>query len=142
DDRLVCNANTLYLNKRSLFISMLFHRIQPFDSIPFYSHTCHSVLILCVRATADVMVVVYFFFQAEDGIRDWSVTGVQTCALPISTSRAEGVNDRGLISGEYEDQAGVEHGYTLDGRRLESFDFPDSLTTDIWMVSKDRKSVV
>ena len=25
-----------------------------------------------------------FFFQAEDGIRDTSVTGVQTCALPIS----------------------------------------------------------
>ena len=24
-----------------------------------------------------------FFFQAEDGIRFWSVTGVQTCALPI-----------------------------------------------------------
>src|SRR5437016_6789506 len=28
--------------------------------------------------------IVFFFFQAEDGIRDWSVTGVQTCALPIS----------------------------------------------------------
>src|SRR5262249_41644956 len=28
--------------------------------------------------------LVFFFFQAEDGIRDWSVTGVQTCALPIS----------------------------------------------------------
>src|SRR5260370_5687976 len=28
----------------------------------------------------------FFFFQAEDGIRDSSVTGVQTCALPISTS--------------------------------------------------------
>src|SRR5260370_7439098 len=27
-----------------------------------------------------------FFFQAEDGIRDSSVTGVQTCALPISES--------------------------------------------------------
>src|SRR5256885_10686696 len=26
----------------------------------------------------------YFFFQAEDGIRDYKVTGVQTCALPIS----------------------------------------------------------
>src|SRR5699024_11713669 len=26
---------------------------------------------------------VYFFFQAEDGIRDRNVTGVQTCALPI-----------------------------------------------------------
>src|SRR6266511_3845167 len=27
-----------------------------------------------------------FFFQAEDGIRDFHVTGVQTCALPISTT--------------------------------------------------------
>src|SRR5256885_13098050 len=27
--------------------------------------------------------VVCFFFQAEDGIRDYKVTGVQTCALPI-----------------------------------------------------------
>src|SRR5438093_2871450 len=31
-----------------------------------------------------VSFVIVFFFQAEDGIRDWSVTGVQTCALPIS----------------------------------------------------------
>src|SRR2546430_13567564 len=34
----------------------------------------------------DVLVqvcVVFFFFQAEDGIRDLTVTGVQTCALPI-----------------------------------------------------------
>src|SRR5229473_5828444 len=30
----------------------------------------------------------FFFFQAEDGIRDKLVTGVQTCALPISTSAA------------------------------------------------------
>src|SRR5256885_7836181 len=28
----------------------------------------------------------FFFFQAEDGIRDYKVTGVQTCALPISTA--------------------------------------------------------
>src|SRR5256886_10263742 len=28
----------------------------------------------------------FFFFQAEDGIRDLTVTGVQTCALPIYTS--------------------------------------------------------
>ena len=26
----------------------------------------------------------YVFFEAEDGIRDYKVTGVQTCALPIS----------------------------------------------------------
>src|SRR5438046_3371303 len=30
-----------------------------------------------------LLFVFFFFFQAEDGIRDWSVTGVQTCALPI-----------------------------------------------------------
>src|SRR5207249_7710223 len=28
----------------------------------------------------------FFFFQAEDGIRDRNVTGVQTCALPISST--------------------------------------------------------
>src|SRR2546426_4794389 len=27
--------------------------------------------------------MIFFFFQAEDGIRDYKVTGVQTCALPI-----------------------------------------------------------
>src|SRR5262249_60017748 len=35
-------------------------------------------------------VVCFFFFQAEDGIRDWSVTGVQTCALPICVRKALG----------------------------------------------------
>src|SRR5690606_41049500 len=29
-------------------------------------------------------ILFFFFFQAEDGIRDFHVTGVQTCALPIS----------------------------------------------------------
>src|SRR2546429_7354928 len=33
---------------------------------------------------SDHSLVVFFFFQAEDGIRDVAVTGVQTCALPIS----------------------------------------------------------
>src|SRR2546426_12560124 len=31
-----------------------------------------------------IVCYVFFFFQAEDGIRDYKVTGVQTCALPIS----------------------------------------------------------
>ena len=31
----------------------------------------------------------FFFFQAEDGIRDYKVTGVQTCALPICQGRIE-----------------------------------------------------
>src|SRR5205085_9465356 len=30
-----------------------------------------------------IVIIFFFFFQAEDGIRDLTVTGVQTCALPI-----------------------------------------------------------
>src|SRR6266436_193732 len=37
------------------------------------------------------MSVFVFFFQAEDGIRDVAVTGVQTCALPISAAKRLGV---------------------------------------------------
>src|SRR5438128_11699145 len=36
----------------------------------------------------------FFFFQAEDGIRDATVTGVQTCALPISFAFLNGVYQR------------------------------------------------
>src|SRR3712207_8971910 len=36
---------------------------------------------------SDAFVLFFFFFQAEDGIRDIGVTGVQTCALPIWSSR-------------------------------------------------------
>src|SRR5687768_17909705 len=35
----------------------------------------------------------FFFFQAEDGIRDVAVTGVQTCALPISFQHAELISE-------------------------------------------------
>src|SRR5688572_31747569 len=38
----------------------------------------------------------FFFFQAEDGIRDLTVTGVQTCALPICEHGAEQVALRAL----------------------------------------------
>src|SRR2546422_1659119 len=34
-------------------------------------------------------ILLFFFFQAEDGIRDVAVTGVQTCALPICRMAAE-----------------------------------------------------
>src|SRR6516162_10855122 len=35
----------------------------------------------------NIVLYFFFFFQAEDGIRDYKVTGVQTCALPICTGR-------------------------------------------------------
>src|SRR5256885_2543321 len=37
-----------------------------------------------LNALPHLIWLVIFFFQAEDGIRDYKVTGVQTCALPIS----------------------------------------------------------
>src|SRR5215475_14305106 len=40
-------------------------------------------LLLSLRAFWTILFY-FFFFQAEDGIRDFHVTGVQTCALPIS----------------------------------------------------------
>ena len=40
----------------------------------------------------------FFFFQAEDGIRDKLVTGVQTCALPICAASLLGVAGLGIFS--------------------------------------------
>src|SRR5690554_7152327 len=42
------------------------------------------------------MFLFFFFFQAEDGIRDADVTGVQTCALPIYLDDVDTV-DEGLV---------------------------------------------
>src|SRR5437762_5979639 len=42
------------------------------------------MMFISVFSRFAVLIVFFFFFQAEDGIRDTSVTGVQTCALPIS----------------------------------------------------------
>src|SRR3989440_2856587 len=41
---------------------------------------------MCALRMLTVVSVFFFFFQAEDGIRDLIVTGVQTCALPISVA--------------------------------------------------------
>src|SRR3989441_8395562 len=44
---------------------------------------------------ASELIVLFFFFQAEDGIRDKLVTGVQTCALPICPGRSSLACGRG-----------------------------------------------
>src|SRR5207247_3198515 len=51
------------------------------------NHLCANPLHVDVLAalTTHFFTFFIFFFQAEDGIRDPLVTGVQTCALPIST---------------------------------------------------------
>src|SRR6266478_5293301 len=44
-------------------------------------------MFICVFFLYNLFSFFFFFFQAEDGIRDLTVTGVQTCALPISRGR-------------------------------------------------------
>src|SRR5256885_5078067 len=53
-----------------------------------------------------------FFFQAEDGIRDYKVTGVQTCALPISRVRNAVAQRRG---GEAAEHHAVNGAYACTG---------------------------
>src|SRR5215469_4063997 len=58
-------------------------------SVCMVNHELSSVRIY--RVKAPLMSLVVLFFQAEDGIRDLYVTGVQTCALPISRPDARAV---------------------------------------------------
>src|SRR5256885_6842404 len=44
----------------------------------------------------------YFYVQAEDGIRDYMVTGVQTCALPILMGLWHGIEPHYIIYGLYQ----------------------------------------
>src|SRR2546421_7393949 len=46
-----------------------------------HKYSCTLLVLLCIISYNFFL---FFFFQAEDGIRDLIVTGVQTCALPIS----------------------------------------------------------
>src|SRR2546427_9536030 len=49
-----------------------------------------------------VFVSSFFFFQAEDGIRDLTVTGVQTCALPICIGKSWQASERANVVRESE----------------------------------------
>src|ERR1039457_4920958 len=50
---------------------------------PRTQHATHACLRLLHGASSRTFISRSCFFQAEDGIRDYKVTGVQTCALPI-----------------------------------------------------------
>src|SRR2546430_7108402 len=73
----------------------------------------------------------YFFFQAEDGIRDLTVTGVQTCALPISAEDARS-----------EDRAPVGAAATVVGRaRLDGAAFAVTLRLLHWRPPRDSTAL-
>src|SRR5688500_20260194 len=64
--------------------------------------------------------VCFFFFQAEDGIRDYKVTGVQTCALPILLTE--------YSPAHHKHQTGLYWGFT----RLNGRDFFHNPQGDYW----------
>src|SRR5256885_12559675 len=75
----------------------------------------------------------FFFFQAEDGIRDYKVTGVQTCALPISSR----MWFEGWLHVLLEDAdpkqwiiALGSYGYdwTIGGKKAELISFPEAMS--------------
>src|SRR5256885_7527347 len=57
-----------------------------------------------------VLCHLFFFFQAEDGIRDYKVTGVQTCALPIYPEK---VLMDSVRSGHFLQNCGPDDGMSL-----------------------------
>src|SRR5947209_12399391 len=67
---------------------------------------------------------IFFFFQAEDGIRDIGVTGVQTCALPILTDVLVLRGDDDVVQNTVNDPGAefTERGYGRLGARAEGDD--------------------
>src|SRR5437762_13972148 len=84
---------------------------------------CSSSLTISKSAPA---LWLLFFFQAEDGIRDTSVTGVQTCALPIWSAPAlrvsPGIWLSYLVPDQRRHRAAGERAYPLAGPRLDEGD--------------------
>src|SRR5690606_39612976 len=73
-----------------------------------------------------------FFFQAEDGIRDFHVTGVQTCALPIF-DHPDGHIDHATIFPRYIEQ--LKEAYFLERR-----DQIASMLSDMLLLLSDEKA--
>src|SRR3712207_7058813 len=98
-----------------------------------YQHTCFYDI-------SFVLICFFFFFQAEDGIRDIGVTGVQTCALPIYEVVERSRGDEDHLSGA--DGLGVPS----EDRAALSFDEQEQLVALVRLladvVARDRKSVV
>src|SRR5215204_954748 len=88
----------------------------------------------------------FFFFQAEDGIRDHCVTGVQTCALPISLGAIFELTDgdvkieqlfcqaEGPWAAEWENAVLGRDGKTLEAKNVFVYEFAGDRIADLWMI--------
>src|ERR1039457_393313 len=69
-----------------------------------------------------IVCVYFFFFQAEDGIRDYKVTGVQTCALPISEIQLLPARRRARFRVPRQVRGWIAHGVRAGRARLSWID--------------------
>src|SRR5258707_7444208 len=101
--------------------------------------------LVVIPVSIDVMVsliALFFFFQAEDGIRDIGVTGVQTCALPISRGLGSHLEPDGHLPGVQ--QAGQSRPQDARGRQEAPGlpEVPGNAGSKVGRARPDRKSVV
>src|SRR5260370_10584360 len=83
-------------------------------------------LALSMSSPREIPIILFFFFQAEDGIRDSSVTGVQTCALPILVGVL--VSERSVV-------------VILDGTSRQSASVPGKLLCDLANLIRSRSNL-
>src|SRR3989454_110230 len=81
---LLCSFEPLHF--KSYLQAFLVERFP--DAAPQLTSWGYDQLEVGLQESSHALRVHAFFFQAEDGIRDYKVTGVQTCALPISAASA------------------------------------------------------
>src|SRR3712207_7259891 len=98
--------------------------------VRFLSETCFCK-IACFFGK-NIYLFFFFFFQAEDGIRDIGVTGVQTCALPICHPSRMSIAERTISYRKYEvfgrhiaDTWMLAQLYDIGTRDLESYGLKD-----------------
>src|SRR5690606_41082068 len=73
-----------------------------------------TLLLLGRRRSNSIWSCSVFFFQAEDGMRAFHVTGVQTCALPISFRAVHSSRQRALWAGVFDETGTQGYGVIWD----------------------------
>src|SRR5207245_4954362 len=115
-------------------------------------HWNNHFLALCRCLFDGCSIVFVFFFQAEDGIRDATVTGVQTCALPISlvqpVTGADGkvVTEQTLALGPAASQVAIKQLGTNGGgffgvNSAHPFENPTPLSNFVELVRSEERRV-
>src|SRR2546421_2085362 len=86
--------------------------------------------------------IIFFFFQAEDGIRDLIVTGVQTCALPICGRLRPAPARHRSLPRPLATPRGIHHAESLVVRRGDGATSDGADRDGAVRHARDRKSVV